>query len=274
MTAVPVSVATVRVPIAPMLTEPRVTSGQSSQLLAGHAVEVLEKREEWWMVAGADGYAGWVHQGYLSESVREEGERDPAAGMEDRLSLGCLTRAADGVLRRLPLGAWLGTDDELVEGRVIQRAALATEFARDRSAMWRTARRYFEGTSYQWGGVTPWGADCSGLVQSVYRLHGVLLPRDAWQQARCGADAGTDPLALEPGALLFFSDRPDRLVTHVGISCGARRMVHLSLGRGGWAEEALDATDDPYVEKLRERFLFARSVLPEGYETIPRTGGA
>lgn len=274
MTAVPVSLAVVRAPIAPMLTEPRVTSGQSSQVLSGHPVHVLERHDDWWLVSGADGYAGWVHRGYLGEVRGEDPDGDPGAAPDARLSLGCLVRAPSGVLRRLPLGAWPGDADDVLEGRTIRRSDVAAEFPREPSAMCATARRYFEGTSYQWGGVTPWGADCSGLVQTVYGLHGIPLPRDAWQQAQQGRDAGTDMLALAPGVLLFFSDRPDHLITHVGISCGMRRMVHLSLGRGGWAAEALDAGDDPYVGKLRERFLFARDVLPDGYETIPRTGGA
>jgi hypothetical protein len=61
--------------------------------------------------------------------------------------------------------------------------------------------------------------------------------------------------------LLFFSDRPDAHVTHVAIALGDRRIVHLALGRGGYAVEQLDADSDDYVRKLRTRFLFARSVL-------------
>ena len=44
-----------------------------------------------------------------------------------------------------------------------------------------------------------------------------------------------------PGDLLFFSDRDDRRITHVGISLGDESMVHLALGRGGYAVERLAA---------------------------------
>jgi gamma-D-glutamyl-L-lysine dipeptidyl-peptidase len=109
--------------------------------------------------------------------------------------------------------------------------------------------------------VTPWGADCSGLVQSTFALHGLQLPRDAWQQAELGADAGRDVGELVAADLLFFTDREDKRITHVGIALGERRMVHLALGRGGYSIEQLDNRNDPYVDRLRERFLFARRMI-------------
>jgi cell wall-associated NlpC family hydrolase len=118
----------------------------------------------------------------------------------------------------------------------------------------------FAGASYLWGGVTPWGADCSGFVQTLFRLHGVELPRDAWQQALAGAPAPAAVADLAPADLLFFSDRDDSRVTHVGVALGGSRMAHVSLGRGGFAVERLDDASDPYVARLREQWRGARSV--------------
>ena len=97
-------------------------------------------------------------------------------------------------------------------------------------------------------------------MQTIFALHGVPLPRDAWQQAECGQDAGPF-LELKPANLAFFSDRADKRVTHVAIALGARRIVHVALGRGGYAVERLDDANDDYVRALRERFLYARDVL-------------
>lgn len=264
LSVAPVALGMVRAPIAPLHPEPRITSGQSSQLLAGHPVDILEARDEWLLVCGEDGYEGWMHRGYLALAERDAGwasRRSPDVEREPRLSLGCLTRTETGGVRRLPLGAWLGEGERVEQGEVLSFRERERRFPREAAALCATAKAFFEGTSYQWGGVTPWGADCSGLVQAVYGLHGIDLPRDAWQQALEGSDAGTDILALAAGALLFFSDRSDRGVTHVGISCGSRRMVHLALGRGGWSHEQLDDATDGYVAKLRDRFLHARTVL-------------
>jgi cell wall-associated NlpC family hydrolase len=99
------------------------------------------------------------------------------------------------------------------------------------------------------------------MVQSVYALHGVSLPRDAWQQAGEGRDAGTDLDAHAPGDLLFFSDRDDGRITHVGVAAGAGTMCHLALGRGGWAVDDLTDAGDAYAARLRAQLVGARRVF-------------
>jgi gamma-D-glutamyl-L-lysine dipeptidyl-peptidase len=253
--------AIVRSAVAPLFAEPRVSSVQISQLLAGHEVELLEERDAWWCVRGVDRYEGWMHGGYL----HAHGLTD-ASGRE-RLSLGCVV-VRGGVRQALPLGAYLSDADHVASGETIGVEQQRERFPRAAAAITRTARCYFEGTSYLWGGVTPWGADCSGLVQSVYALHGCPLPRDAWQQASQGEPGDTDPLAAREGDLLFFSDRTDRHVTHVAIALGGGGIVHLALGRGGYAIEDLTSRDDPYVGALLERFVGARRVI----QGRPRSG--
>jgi hypothetical protein len=247
----------VRTSIAPMHAEARVSSPQVSQRLAGHGVQVLEADGDWLRVRGDDGYEGWMHRGYVVRSDR--GSADPDTR---RLSLGCVVRnAATGRTRALPLGAWLTPDEQVESGEVIEGEARRAAFPATGAAIVATAIDRFVGAPYQWGGVSPWGADCSGLTQTTFWLHGVALPRDAWQQAEVGRDAGTNLADWAPADLLFFSDRADRRITHVGIALGASGMVHLALGRGGFAVERLDANDDPYVVALMKRFVVARRVV-------------
>ncbi|MEO8561101.1 MAG: SH3 domain-containing C40 family peptidase [bacterium] len=248
--------AFVRSAVAPLFAEPHVSSVQISQLLAGHRVELLEERDTWWCVRGVDLYEGWMHRGYLDGDDGDAEQRS----RYDRLALGCVVMR-DDVRRALPLGAYLAESDHVASGEAIDIARQREHFPLEAAAITRTARCYFEGTSYLWGGVTPWGADCSGLVQAVFALHGRLLPRDAWQQASEGVAAETNPLDAREGDLLFFSDRADHRVTHVAIALGAGGIVHLALGRGGFAVEDLSRSDDAYVSALVERFVGARRVL-------------
>ncbi|MEP6730273.1 MAG: C40 family peptidase [bacterium] len=257
MTDVPHRVA-VCSPVAQLFAEPRVASAQISQLLAGRVADVLETRDDWYRVRGPDDYEGWMHRGYLT-SVSENGTASIATAK--RISLGCVTTHA-GSRRAMPLGAYLTSDENVLNGEIMDEADQASMFPPDATAITRSAQLYFEGTSYFWGGVTPWGADCSGLVQSVYWLHGIQLHRDAWQQASQGIPGESDPVRAQAGDLLFFSDRIDQHVTHVAISLGGGCLVHLALGRGGYAVERLEDTRDPYVRKLLDRFVTARRILP------------
>jgi cell wall-associated NlpC family hydrolase len=244
-----------RTPIAPILREPRAAATQETQLLFGHCAEVLSIDGKWLRVRGADSYEGFVHEGY-TESANES-----AWGWDDpgEMSMGGSMRDSKGSTIDLPLGALL-RGGKALSGRSLNLERRREIFPQTPDSIVASATGLYQGTYYQWGGITPWGADCSGMVQTVYALHGVKLLRDAWQQATQGVlvEGGLD--ALRPADLLFFSDREDGHITHVAMAIAARRLVHLAVGRGGHCIESLDQPDD-YIRALIGNFKLARRIL-------------
>lgn len=94
----------------------------------------------------------------------------------------------------------------------------------------RTAYTYL-GIPYRWGGTSSRGIDCSGFVQSVFRKHGIELPRVAREQARVGRDVPLSLQHLQPGDRLYFACNHD-YIDHTGIYIGAGYFIHSSGGRG------------------------------------------
>lgn len=80
----------------------------------------------------------------------------------------------------------------------------------------------FLGINYLWGGTTPSGFDCSGLVQYVYKHFNVYIPRTTYEQIKCGKSIPRDQ--LQPGDLVFFGTKED--VHHVGMYIGENMFIH------------------------------------------------
>jgi cell wall-associated NlpC family hydrolase len=99
------------------------------------------------------------------------------------------------------------------------------------------------GTPYRYGGSTPRGFDCSGLVYFAYYKTGIRIPRSTMAQYRHAR-----PVALknlQPGDLVFFRTA-HRSVSHVGIYAGNARFIHApSRGR----VVSYDSLNDPYWKK-------------------------
>src|SRR5690606_23075284 len=92
-----------------------------------------------------------------------------------------------------------------------------------KSNLVRTAFMYLN-APYLWGGKTPFGIDCSGFTQMVYKLNGYKILRDASQQAAQG-EALSFIEESEPGDLAFFDNEEGKII-HVGIIMENNYIIH------------------------------------------------
>ena len=117
-----------------------------------------------------------------------------------------------------------------------------------------------KGVPYVWGGATPRGFDCSGLVQYVFKKVNILLPRTADRQYLYGSPV---PYAkAKPGDLMFFNTgRVQGQVTHVGIYMGNGNMLHAP--RTGKRVSYASVADRSW---FRPRLLGIRRVNPQTYQ--------
>jgi gamma-D-glutamyl-L-lysine dipeptidyl-peptidase len=247
--------------VAPVLAQSSVRSEQVTQLVLGETALVQERTGEWLRIrTHADDYHGWVHSGYMVEV-------DDSAAAEWRAAARGWSEGAtvriDGSHVSLPLRARVVLERDVVclptgiQARVVSgcvRDVGEAVLAARAKAPERWAYQYFLGSPYQWGGVTPWGVDCSGLVQTTFAARGVVLPRDSAQQATQGTPVAPD--AIHPGDLLFFRSEFGSGITHVAFAGEGDTLVHATLSCGGMLVEPwLPGTR---AASLRERLVSVR----------------
>ena len=217
--------------IVPCRIEPADTSEMVSQLLFGEIYRVLDERKNWVKVRAVhDGYESWIDRKQHHELKRDvfmELEKAPKTFSTELISL--VQSEQDKSFFPLVLGSMLPNHT----GTQVSFSNLSFEFDGDnqqragisREELIETAFLYLN-APYLWGGRTPFGIDCSGYSQIIYRMSGIDLPRDASQQAEVGERLSFIEEAT-PGDLAFFDNKEGR-ITHVGILLGDNKIIHAS----------------------------------------------
>lgn len=211
----------------PLRFEPSDRSELVSQVLFGEQFAILEQQEKWSKIRLAfDDYEGWIDNKQFKKISEDQYDllfHDSIVMNNDLIEY---ITSDDTLLIPIPLGAsltFLSYDAINTENFVFE--GLRTSGIKPKAELIKTAFMYLH-APYLWGGKTPFGIDCSGFTQMVYKLNGYKLFRDASQQANQG-EALSFIEESEPGDLAFFDNEEGKII-HVGIIMENNYIIHAS----------------------------------------------
>ena len=228
--------------IIPLRREPDHRSEMITQLLFGELYRVIESDQNWHRIRLAyDDYEGWLEG--RNHSSLEEPEFLRLFDAETPCSLD-LVQLMQNENRKSVFPVVAGSslpgieefrfkvndqvyvfDGQVSDPSELEEVENPQQIIDIKQAMIHDAMLYLH-APYLWGGRSPFGIDCSGLMQVIYKLKKVKLLRDASQQATQGEVVSLLDEA-EPGDLAFFDDAEKNII-HVGLLVDRNHILHCS----------------------------------------------
>ncbi|MDD5571227.1 MAG: C40 family peptidase [Bacteroidales bacterium] len=218
--------------VVPVRKQPSSLSEMTSQLLFGEIFQIVRKQDEWLQIKiFFDGYEGWINQTQFKPISNETFIK--LSNISPDLSTDLVQLLIDDTNKfvipvlmgsSLPYlvnnSFYIEETKYIFEGQTVDKSKL-----KNRNNIAETAYMYLN-APYLWGGRSPFGIDCSGFTQMVFKINGMKLLRDASQQASCG-DALSFPDEAQQGDLAFF-ENDEKKIIHVGIILGKSQVIHAS----------------------------------------------
>ncbi len=273
----------VNVSVANIRSKPKHSAELATQALLGTLVKIYKKQNDWYLVQTPDDYISWVDDAGIIQINKEEkddylqkrkiiytGDYGFAYSKPNRKSF----RVSDLVAGNILLYAGVkgnfikikypdGREGFVPKNEVQLFSDWLKKIKATQSSIVETAER-FNGVPYLWGGTSAKAFDCSGFTKTVYFLNGIILPRDASQQAFVGefVDDKVTSDKFEPGDLLFFGKKAKggkkAKVTHVGIYIGNGKYIHEA---GMVKINSFNKSDKNFNQYRYNAFLWAQRIL-------------
>jgi hypothetical protein len=216
--------------VIPCRKEPSSTSEMVTQLLFGETYKVVEDKEDWIQITTTyDNYPCWISAKQHTVISDKEIKNLNSSVLNSEL-IQIVSQTDNNIVFPLTIGATLPNFNngnlKLAETSYnFEGQTCDTNTKRTVKELKETAYLFLN-APYLWGGRSPFGIDCSGFTQLVYKLNGYKLPRDASQQVELGT-----PLSFveeaEAGDLAFF-DNEEGSIVHVGIILENQQIIHAS----------------------------------------------
>ena len=202
-------------------------SEMTTQLIFGEHYKILESKKKWSKIQIAhDKYVGWISNNQIYRINQEEYEK-----LEKEiptLTTDILDIIEGETHQPIVIGSVLPTyksDHALINNKMFKFLGKKTQGFSQKKHLINNAM-IFLNAPYLWGGRTPFGIDCSGFTQIIYRLQGINIPRDAYKQAEIGTTLSFINES-EEGDLAFFDNAEGKII-HVGIIMKKNYIVHAS----------------------------------------------
>lgn len=214
--------------VIPVRMEPDDGSEMVTQILFGEVLQVLSAQKQWRKIKCSwDGYEGWIDEKQFIELPAKEAKEamtDAACSLE-------ISHSVTNQNHHIPIliGSSLphydGINFKLYKHKYwFNGQAYRHDLQNNKRELLAKIALKYQYAPYLWGGRSPYGVDCSGLTQTVFKILGFALNRDAYQQAEQGSEISFTG-ETQPGDLAFFENKAGK-IAHVGIILGENKIIH------------------------------------------------
>lgn len=218
--------------LVPVRSDPSDDAEMTTQLLFGDLFQVTHRFKNWVRIRQAfDNYEGWIDEKQyfpMNEKMYRTLVNLPTSVSLDFVNY--VSTSNHNFLIPVMIGSSFPGlfQDTFYIGDTIytfQGESLPPDTNPDRNRIIENAL-VFRNAPYMWGGKSPFGIDCSGFTQIVYKTSGIQLLRDTSQQVTQGETVHLLSEAA-PGDLAFF-DNEEGKITHVGVLLSNDKIIHAS----------------------------------------------